>query len=638
MSGNGASAFANVVTSRDAARDHLLGLQSEAGWWTGEVESNVTMEAEDLLLREFLGIRTEQITVETAAWIRSCQNDDGTWSIFFGGPPNLSTTIEAYVALRLAGDDRDEAHMVRAETYIRGQGGIGSARLFTRIWLALLGQGSWHDLPAMPPEVMFLPAWAPLNLYDWAAPPRQTIVPLTIITAVRPCRPLPIDLSHLNTGRRPQRVSPRRWRAVFGGLDRVLHLYERRPVRRLRRAALRRAAEWILARQEADGSWGGIQTPWVYSLIALHLLGYDLDHPVMRRGLDGLDRLTIREKTSRGVLRRFQTCQSPIWDTALAIGALADAGVPGDHPALLEAAGWLLDHQTHGPGDWSVRRPDLAPGGWSFEFCNESYPDTDCTAVAVVALRRVQDRTRAADIDRAIGRATRWLAGMQSRDGGFGAFDADNTSTLCAKVPYFESGQLVDPPTNDVTAHVVEALALAGPARSETVRRGVAWLLRSQREDGSWSGRWLVNHIYGTGAAIPALMATGAHPAELPVRRAIRWLCDHQNPDGGWGEDPRSYADPAWGGRGTSTPSQTAWALLALLAAEELSPTVDRGIGWLVQHQRPDGTWDEPQHTATGYPGDLYFNFHLMRLVFPLRALGLYVAAHARRERQAALR
>ncbi|MEV0661200.1 squalene--hopene cyclase [Actinomadura luteofluorescens] len=600
----------------EAARDHLIGLQSPEGWWKGELETNVTMDAEDLLLRQFLGIRSEADTKDAARWIRSRQRDDGTWANFHGGPADLSTTIEAYVALRFAGDPADAGHMRRAAEYVREAGGIEGSRVFTRVWLALFGQWSWDDLPVMPPELMFLPSRVPLNVYDWACWARQTIVPLTILGSLRPVRALPFDLPELRCGVMPAKRA-RGWGAAFNALDRVLHVYERRPVRPLRRAALRRAADWIIARQEADGCWGGIQPPWVYSLMALHELGYGLDHPVIRRGLDGLERFTIRD----GKGRRLEACQSPVWDTVLAVNALADAGVAADHPSLLRAAGWVVGEEVRGPGDWAVKRPDVPPGGWAFEFDNDVYPDTDDTAEAVLALRRVA----LPEAEEPIRRAVRWLEGMASRDGGFGAFDADNTRELCTKLPFCDFGAVIDPPSADVTAHVVEALSKEGLAESAVVRRAVVWLLRAQEADGSWFGRWGANHVYGTGGVVPALIAAGVRPGKPAIRRAVVWLEDHQNPDGGWGEDLRSYDDPAWIGRGGSTPSQTAWALLALLAAGERTPAVEAGVRWLVDHQRPDGTWDEDLFTGTGFPGDFYINYHLYRLVFPVSALGRYL-------------
>ncbi|HEY8482692.1 MAG TPA: squalene--hopene cyclase [Spirillospora sp.] len=600
----------------EAAREHLLGLQSPEGWWKGELETNVTMDAEDLLLREFLGVRTDEETRDAARWIRSQQRDDGTWATFYGGPPDLSTTVEAYVALRLAGDSADSAHMRRAAAYVREAGGIEASRVFTRIWLALFGQWSWDDLPVMPPELMYLPTRVPLNVYDWACWARQTIVPLTILGSLRPVRALPFDLPELRVGVRPRREE-RGWGRVFSALDRALHVYERRPVRPLRTAALRRAAEWIIARQEADGCWGGIQPPWVYSLMALHELGYGVDHPIIRRGLAGLDRFLINDE--RG--RRLEACQSPVWDTVLAMNALADAGTPPGDPALVRAARWVVGEEIRGPGDWQVRRPDLPPGGWAFEFDNDIYPDTDDTAEAILALRR----SGLPEAKEPIRRAVRWLTGMASRDGGFGAFDADNTRELCTRLPFCDFGAVIDPPSADVTAHVVEALSKEGLAETTVVKRAVVWLLKAQEDDGSWFGRWGANHVYGTGCVVPALIAAGVRPDKPPIRRAVAWLEEHQNDDGGWGEDLRSYDDPAWIGRGASTPSQTAWALLALLAAGERSEAVDAGVRWLVDHQRPDGTWDEDHFTGTGFPGDFYINYHLYRLVFPISALGRYL-------------
>ncbi len=412
----------------------------------------------------------------------------------------------------------------------------------------------------------------------------------------------------------------------------------------MRRAALRRCADWIIARQEQDGCWGGIQPPWVYSLIALHLLGYGLNHPVIKRGLAGLDRFTIIEDSPAGPVRRLEACQSPVWDTVLAVVALADAGLPPEHPAMTRAAGWLLDEEIPGPGDWRVRRPWLEPAGWAFEFDNDGYPDIDDTAEAVLALRRTAQGqpvsgqpapgqpapgqpARGKVRHPAIGRGLRWITGMQSSDGGWGAFDADNTSTLVTKLPFCDFGAVVDPPSADVTAHVVEALAAEGLAGSRAARRGVVWLLRAQEKDGSWFGRWGANYVYGTGAVVPALVAAGVPPSKPVIRRAVRWLEEHQNPDGGWGEDMRSYDDPQLAGCGTSTASQTAWALLALLAAGPPGPAAEAGIRWLVEHQRDDGTWDEPQYTGTGFPGDFYINYHLYRLVFPVSALGRYQAA-----------
>jgi squalene-hopene/tetraprenyl-beta-curcumene cyclase len=606
------------------ARDHVLGLQHADGWWQGELETNVTMDAEDLLLREFLGVRDEEQTAAAARWIRSQQRDDGTWANFFGGPGDLSTTVEAYVALRLAGDEPEAPHLTRARDWIIGQGGVEATRVFTRLWLALSGRWSWDELPVIPPELIYLPSWFPLNVYDWGCWARQTIVALAVVQSFRPSRPLPFTIDELKTGITPEPDLSDPWARTFHTLDKVLHLY--RPVKSVRRAARRRCAEWIIARQERDGCWGGIQPPWVYSLMALNLLGYHLEHPAMARGLAALDRFTITEEGPGGPVRRLEACQSPVWDTVLTMIGLADAGLPPDHPALTSAARWVLGEEIRGPGDWQVRRPHLAPGGWAFEFDNDVYPDTDDTAEVVLALRRV--RLPGDGAQPAIERGLRWLAGMQSRDGGWGAFDADNTRALVNKLPFCDFGEVIDPPSADVTAHIVEAFAAEGLARHPAVIRGVTWLLRAQEADGSWFGRWGANYVYGTGAVVPALIAAGVRPAKPAIRGAVAWLEAHQNDDGGWGEDLRSYDDPALAGRGASTASQTAWALLALLAAgEHASAAAERGVRWLAVTQRADGSWEEPQYTGTGFPGDFYINYHLYRLAFPLSALGRYVRA-----------
>jgi squalene-hopene/tetraprenyl-beta-curcumene cyclase len=601
----------------ERAIEYVRSLQAPEGWWKGELETNVTMDAEDLMLREFLGIRDQATTERAARWIRDHQREDGSWSLFEGGPADVSTTVEAYVALRLAGDSPEAEHMRTAAALARDLGGIEGSRVFTRVWLALFGAWPWERLPALAPEMMFLPKWAPLNIYDFACWARQTIVPLTIVFAHRPQRPLPFGLEELhspNPSARPAPASPRA--RALTVLDRALHGFHRVAPRSLREVAMAHAERWIIRRQEADGGWGGIQPPWVYSLIALHLRGYPLDHPVMRAGFEGLDGFTIDDGR-----RRIEACQSPVWDTALATVALGDAGVAPDDPMLVTAADWLLGEQVVVPGDWAVRRPGLEPGGWSFEFANDNYPDLDDTAEVVLALRRVDhpDRER---VERAIARAVGWVEGMQDSSGGWAAFDAENKSALVRELPFCDFGEVIDPPSADVSAHVLEMLAEVGRGDTPEARRGLTWLAAEQEPGGSWFGRWAVNHVYGTGAAVPALIAAGVPAGDGRIRRAVRWLEDHQNDDGGWGEDVRSYTDPAWVGRGASTASQTAWALLALHAAGERSPAVERGVDWLVRTQRPDGGWDEPQYTGTGFPSDFSINYHLYRLVFPIMALG----------------
>ncbi len=617
-----------------AGIDHLRARQDAAGWWKGDLDTNVTMDAEDLLLRHVLGIADPGRTAGAARWIRSQQRADGTWATFAGGPGDLSTTVEAWVALRLAGDPPAQEHMRAAAAFVREQGGVERTRVFTRIWLALVGLWSWDDLPAMPPELIHLPRWFPLNVSDWACWARQTVVPLTVVSTLKPVHPVGFDIEELHVrGPAPAREPLWTWAGFFARLDVGLHAYARAarrgPLAAIRRGAMRRAGEWILARQEADGGWGGIQPPWVYSVMALVLLGYPRDHPSVVAAVRGLDGFTLVTDSPDGPVVRLEACQSPVWDTCLAVNALHDAGVPADDPAVAAGVRWLLDEQVTADGDWQVQRPDLPSGGWAFEFANDVYPDTDDTAEVVLALRRAEhaglsDAARAR-LRAAVDRGLDWAAGMVSADGGWAAFDADNTRTLVTKLPFCDFGEVIDPPSADVTAHVVEALAAEGRGGSEVCRRGVAWLLAHQEADGSWFGRWGANHLYGTGGVVPALVAAGVDPASAPVRRAVRWLHEHQNDDGGWGEDLRSYRDPAWIGRGASTPSQTAWALLALIAAGDRGPAAERGVRWLVDAQRPDGGWDEEQFTGTGFPGDFYIAYHLYRVVFPISALGRWV-------------
>ncbi len=625
-----ADRLADVRDALGRAERHLRSLQHPDGYWKGLLETNVTMDAEDLMLREFLGVRGEEETAAAAVFIRSRQRPDGTWANFYGGPGDLSTTIEAYVALRLAGDAPGDPHMRSAAEFVRASGGLEAARVFTHIWLALFGLWPWMEIPAIPPEVMFIPPSVPLNVYEFGCWARQTFVALSIVASYHPVRPLPFGVEELRSGVRPDpgRRTLATWRGRFLILDELARRYDRiarRGIlhRTVRERALAKAERWIVRRQEADGSWGGIQPPWVYSIIALHLRGYPLDHPVIARAFEGLDGFLVRD----GSARWLEACQSPIWDTALAVIALADAGASPDDPALVDSARWLMAREVRSAGDWSIRRPDLQPGGWSFEFANANYPDVDDTAEVVLALRKVTPDDLDA-LEAAVARAVGWTEGMVSEQGAWGAFDADNVREVLYELPFCDFGAVIDPPSADVTAHVVEMLAVEPGADRLTLERGVAWLRAEQEADGSWFGRWGVNYIYGTGAAVPALVAAGVGVEEPVIRRAVEFLEAHQNADGGWGEDIRSYDDPEWRGRGTSTASQTAWAIMALVAAgEERSRACAAGVAFLRRTQREDGGWDEPYFTGTGFPGDFYLNYHLYRLVFPISALGRYVRA-----------
>jgi len=619
------------------------GEQFAEGFWWAELESNATMDAEYLMLTWFLGARDEERWHGVAQDIRNYQRADGSWAMYHGAPGDLSTTIECYFALKLAGESADAPHLSRARDFIRARGGIAAARTFTRIWLALFGQWSWDDLPVMPPELMLLPPRAPLSIYRFSSWARGTIVPLLLLMDDRPVRPIPesarLDELHLGGATvRPPRDNLDR---LFFAVDRALRYYGRLPIHPLRRRARKLAEEWILAHQEGDGSWGGIQPPWVYSLLALKTVGYSLDHPALKKGLAGMHgRWMIRRDD--GSLR-VQACLSPVWDTGLALLALLESGAEPSQPSLQSASQWLLREEIRVAGDWCVQAPGVEPSGWSFEFENDLYPDVDDTAVVLLALQKAgaaDEPTRQ--------RALRWVLAMQSKNGGWAAFDKDNTSRLPALLPFCDFGEVIDPPSADVTAHVVEMLCAFGiDRRHPALRRALRYLYAQQEKEGSWFGRWGVNHVYGVGAVLPALAAAGEDMEGLAARRAVRWLEDRQNPDGGWGETCASYVDRSARGRGESTPSQTAWALLGLIAAGRAdAQSADRGARWLLERQRPDGAWDEESFTGCGFPGygigeergaritegselsaGFMIRYHLYRNCFPLLALGRYRAA-----------
>jgi squalene-hopene/tetraprenyl-beta-curcumene cyclase len=636
---DGVAAASPLAAAVDGAiersQEYFLRTQHPDGYWWGELESNVCMAAEYLLLTHFLGVADGERWRKIAGYLRGQQRPDGAWSIYHGGPPDLNATVESYFALKLAGASAGEPSMRRAREFVLSAGGVSRVRVFTKIWLALFGQWDWRGVPVLPPEMIFLPPWFPLNIYDFASWARATMVPMLIILNERPVCPVPDSarIDELYPAPRDRidyslpNPSGLGWRRFFHAADGLLRRYERVAFRPLRRAAYRAAERWIVSHQEADGSWGGIQPPWVYSLIALKLRGYPLDHPVMRKGLQGFEgAFAVEDRDTFNP----QACLSPVWDTALAMIGLLDSGLPPDHAALVRAGRWLLREQILGGGDWQVRVKGVEPGGWAFEFENDLYPDTDDTAEVLIALARTR-LPEEGRRGRALERGKRWLLAMQSKNGGWGSFDKDNTQRLAIQIPFCDFGEVIDCPTEDVTAHIVEALALLGHADSPAVRRALDYLRREQRRDGSWWGRWGVNHVYGAGAVLPALRDAGEEMTRPYVRRAVRWLVERQNGDGGWGETCESYTDARLAGRGPSTASQTAWALLALLAAPDgdgaYAHAVERGVSYLVERQEEDGQWEEPQFTGTGFPGDFYIKYHLYRNYWPLMALGRYRGA-----------
>ncbi len=599
-----------------AARDWLLARQHPAGWWTAELASNGTMTAEHILLLRFLDLPLEGIREGARHHLEGARREDGSWAQYHDGPADLSTTIECYAALKVLGVDPASPPMRRSLRVIHEQGGLAGARVFTRIWLALFGEHPWEGIPSMPPELIRLPPWVPLNLYDFSSWARGTIAPLLVVLSRRPVRPLGVTLGEVVVPGTEAALRRVPGSGVFWWLDRLQKLYERLPVQPGRRGARRRVLDWVLARQEADGSWGGIQPPWVYSLIALSLEGHPVDHPVMQAGLRGLDGFALDDDAGW----RLQACMSPVWDTALSLLALRAAGVPATDGSITRAADWLLAEQVEQVGDWAVRVPGAGEcGGWAFEFENDTYPDVDDTALVVLALLQCSPT---AGLRRAVRRGAGWVAQMRSRDGDWGAFDRDNTRGLVNRLPFADFGALLDAPSEDVTAHAVEMYAALGLGVSDPLIAPALLRLRAwQRPDGSWWGRWGVNHVYGTWCVVTALSALGLQ-GDPAVRRAVRWLEAAQRRDGGWGETCHSYVDASFAGVGTSTPSQTAWACLALQAAGDGGgEACRRGLDHLVRTQH-EGTWTQAEYTGTGFPGDFLIDYTLYRHVFPLLALG----------------
>ena len=614
----------------ERTRDFFFREQVPDGYWWAELESNVTITAEYIMLFHFLGVVDKLRERKMAHYILSKQTKDGAWSIWFGGPGDLSTTIEAYFALKLAGYAAADPAMSKARDFILSKGGILKARVFTKVFLALFGEFSWLGVPSMPIELMMLPEWAYFNVYEFSSWSRATIIPLSVVMSENPVRKLPPRARVQELFVRPPRPSDYSfsrqdgivsWKNFFVGVDHLLKIYETSPIRPLKKRSVALAEQWILDHQESSGDWGGIQPAMLNSILALHCLGYANDHPAVASGLEALANFCIEDKESLVL----QSCVSPVWDTALVMVAMQEAGVPMDHPALVKSAQWLLDHEVRFRGDWQIKSPDLEPGGWAFEFMNDWYPDVDDSGFVMLALKDIKVRDKKQK-DQAIKRGITWCLGMQSENGGWGAFDKDNTKYLLNKIPFADLEALIDPPTADLTGRMLELLGTFNyPKNHMAVVRALEFLKAEQEPEGPWWGRWGVNYIYGTWSVLGGLEAIGEDMTQPYIRRAVNWLKSKQNLDGGWGEVCESYDDRSLMGCGPSTPSQTGWALLSLFAAGEvLSKAALRGIEYLMATQKPDGTWDEDAFTGTGFPKFFMIKYHIYRNCFPLTALGRY--------------
>jgi squalene-hopene/tetraprenyl-beta-curcumene cyclase len=619
---------ARLENAIERGREHLLSLQNDAGFWVGELEADTTLESDYIYYLYVLGKPEPQRIAKLANYIRRRQLPDGGWNLYPGGPSELNATCKAYFALKLAGDSLDAGHMELARQAAHRLGGLEHTNSFLRFYLALAGALGWELVPAIPPELMLLPHWFYINIYEMSSWTRGIVIPMAILAALRPNWKLPerahVDELFRDASRKKAAFAWSKqiisWRNFFLALDRALRLYEKLPWKPLRRRALRKAQAWLLEHLERSEGLAGIYPAMMNSIFALMAMGHGPDDPLTSREIRELERFEIEEADTI----RLQPCVSPVWDTSIVMVALAEAGLPGDHPALVKAAEWMLAKQVLGPGDWQVKNKEGEPGGWAFEFRNDFFPDVDDTAFVLMALQRVTCPD-AVKMEAAMRRGLRWLLSMQNRDGGWGAFDRDNNKEILCSIPFADHNAMIDPSTADVTARVVECLGRFGWAVEDPViQRALGFLLQDQCQDGSWFGRWGVNYVYGTGGVLRAL-ETVSLTAKAYCQRAVSWLRAVQQLDGSFGESLRSYKEPETKGRGNSTASQTAWGLIGLLAGGDANePAVQEAVSYLVEQQHSDGSWSESDFTGTGFPCVFYLKYHLYRNSFPLYALARF--------------
>jgi squalene-hopene/tetraprenyl-beta-curcumene cyclase len=606
----------------------LLGQQFEGGYWWGELEADTTLESDYIVYQFFMGHGDSPKIPKLAAYVRGRQLADGGWSIFPGGPSEINATVKAYFALKLAGDDADAGHLRLARERILELGGLESTNSYTRFYLALAGALDWSMAPAVPAELILLPTWFFVNLYEMSSWTRAIVVTLALLSAKRP------DYKFAPVGyvdelfADPQRKhkafewdsEPVSWRNFFLAADRLLKFHEGLKWKPFRALALRKIEKWLVSHTERSDGVAAIYPCMQNAILCLRALGYAEDHPLVAEQIRHFTALEIEKD---GTLH-MQPCVSPVWDTAIAMVALEEAGVDPKSPALVKAVDWLLYLEIRTGGDWQVKNKDCEPGGWAFEFRNDHFPDVDDTAFVLMALARVDypDRKR---MEQAMRRGTQWMLSMQNRDGGWAAFDRDNNLEILNNIPYSDHNAMLDPSTADVTARALEALGKLGwPADHPAVKNARTFLRKDQAPDGPWYGRWGVNYVYGTSGVLRAMEAIGCERAP-ECHRAANWLRAVQNPDGGFGESLHSYSDSNWKGRGASTASQTAWGLIGLLAAcGPDDPATEAAAKFLLASQNEDGTWDEDEFTGTGFPSVFYLKYHLYRISFPLYALAHY--------------
>jgi len=619
-----------VAVGIDAARKYLFSEQLEEGYWCGELEADTTLESDYILLHTLLGTGSQDRFEKAARYILNHQNEDGGWSIYAGGPSNISASVKAYFGLKLAGYRADHPALARARKKILAMGGVTEVNTFTKIYLCFFGQYDYDAVPAIPPEIVLFPSWFWFNIYEISSWSRAILVPLSICYAKKPFKKIPDetgveelfvggrDKSRMHLHWAKKLVS---WRNFFLVLDRITHWAERVHIRPLRSMALRKAERWMLERFEMSDGLGAIFPSIMNSIIALRCLGHSVDDPQVIRALDEFEKLGIEEEDTF----RMQPCMSPVWDTAYALFALGEAGVPASDPRMVKCADWILQKQVRTPGDWKIKNKAGEPGGWYFEFNNEFYPDVDDTAMVCLALSRVEHPNGRYQRE-SVQRALDWSMSMQCKNGGWASFDKDNDRMVFQYVPFADHNAMLDPATVDITGRVLECLATYGYDQSHpAVKKAIQFIRKQQEPDGCWFGRWGVNYIYGTMQVLRGLEAMGVDRNDPMIQQAAEWLRMVQNPDGGWGETVGSYDDPNLRGQGDSTASQTAWAVMGLLAAGDTrSECVARGIAYLLRTQKKDGSWDELFYTGTGFPRVFYLVYHLYRQYFPLIALTAY--------------
>jgi squalene-hopene/tetraprenyl-beta-curcumene cyclase len=624
-----------IDVSIASATHALLGFRRPDGHWVFELEADSTIPAEYVLLRHYLGEPVDrELEAKIAVYLRRTQGAHGGWPLVHDGEFDMSASVKSYFALKMIGDVADASHMARAREAIRSRGGAIHSNVFTRFMLAMFGVMSWNSVPVLPVEIMLLPMWSPFHINRISYWARTTIVPLMVLAALKPRAQnkssVGIDELFLQdpasigmTARAPHQS--RAWFMLFRGLDAVLRTIEPLFPKRLRARAIAAAVAFIEERVNGEDGLGAIYPPMANTVMMYEVLGYGADHPPRAMTRKALDRLLVIGEEEA----YCQPCMSPVWDTSLTCHAMIEAGGEEAFGSAKEGLDWLLPKQVLDvKGDWAVKRPDLRPGGWAFQYNNAYYPDLDDTAVVVMAMDRARRQTGSHSYDAAIDRAREWILGMQSRDGGWAAFDVNNLEYYLNSIPFSDHGALLDPPTEDVTARCVSMLAQLGETvdNSKAVADGVAYLRRTQLKEGSWYGRWGMNYIYGTWSALCALNAAGVDHQDPVMRKAVDWLVSIQNGDGGWGEDATSYRlDYSGFETAPTTASQTAWVLLGLMAAGEVGhPAVARGMECLKSTQNEKGLWDEQRYTATGFPRVFYLRYHGYSKFFPLWALARY--------------